>query len=84
MIRFITVLALVVGGIGIIKPVAAGVLARLRVDLRSVGVDAFQRRQTMIAQVPPQCESLCDPINAMIAAVSDIICTSDKLTAILE
>lgn len=77
MIRFITFLALV-GSIGIIKPVGAGVLGGLRVDLRFVGVDAFQRRQTT-GQVPPQCESLCNPINAL-AAVSDIICTSDKLT----
>ena len=69
MIRFITFLALVLGGIGV---VAAGVLAGLRVDLRSVGVDAFQRRQTT-GQVPPQCESLCNPINAMLAAVSDMI-----------
>lgn len=79
MIHFITLLALVVGSIGImIKPVAAGVLAGLRVDLGFVGVNAFQRRQTT-GQLPPQCESLCDPINTL-AAVSDIICTSDKLT----
>jgi len=56
----------VVGCIGIIKPVAAGVLAGLRVDLRFVGADAFQRRQTT-GQVPPQCESLCNPINALAA-----------------
>ena len=73
MIRFITFLALVVGGIGVIKP-AAG-LAGLRVDLRSVGVDAFQRRQTTV-QVPPQCETLCNPINAIASTVSDIICTA--------
>lgn len=76
MIRFIAFLALVVGGIGVIKPVVAGVLAGVRLDLRSVGVNAFQRRQTV--QVPTQCESLCDPINAMLAAVSDIICTNDS------
>ena len=75
MIRFIIFLALVVAGIDseFIKPVAAGMLAGLRVDLRSVGVEVFQRRQTT-GQVPPQCETLCDPINAMVAAVSDIIC----------
>jgi hypothetical protein len=79
MIRIIlTFLAIVVGGIGAIKPVAAGVQDGLKIlDLRSVGVDVFQRRQTT-GQVPPQCESLCNPINAMLAAVSDsdIICTA--------
>lgn len=68
MIRFITFLALVVGA-GVIKAVAAEVLAGFRIDIRSVGVDAFQRRQTT---VPPQCETLCDPIYAA-GAVSDII-----------
>jgi len=79
MIHFITFLALVVGGIlGVMKPVAAGVLAGLTVlDLRSAGVDVFQRRQTTgSGQVPSQCESFCDPINAMLATVSDIICTA--------
>ena len=41
----------------------------------AAGVDVFQRRQAT-GQVPPQCESLCNPINAMLAAVSDIICTA--------
>ena len=77
MIRFITFLALVVGGTGVIKPVVAGVLAGLRVDLRLVGVDVFQRRQTTgQPDVPSQCASLCNSINAMLAAVSDIICTA--------
>ena len=75
--KFTTLLALVTGGIGVIKPVAAGVLAGLRVDL---GIDAFQRRQTTGGNVPTQCEYVCDPINAMLAAVSEIICSSDKLT----
>lgn len=79
MIRSITFLALVIGSIGVIKPVATGVLAGLRVDLRSVGVDVFDCPQTA-GQVPSQCESQCNPINAIIATVSDTICTSDKLT----
>ena len=80
MIRFITFLVLVVGGIvGFIKPVVAGVPTGVRVNLRSVGVDAFQRRQTN--QVPTQCESPCDPINAMLAAVSDIIYTATRINS---
>ena len=61
MIHFKTLFALVVGSIQVIQPTGAGIL------------NAFQHRQTTSTpQVPPQCASICDPVNAILASPSGV------------
>lgn len=69
MIHFTTLLTLVVSGMEVVQPAAAKVLPGLtaRIDLGPVDIGAFQRRQG-IPQVPPQCVSICNPINSIIAS----------------
>ena len=66
MARFMTFLALLVGGMEAVQPaeVLAGLTARMRLGL--VGVDPLQRRQG-ISPVPT-CDSLCIPIISVVAS----------------
>lgn len=65
--RFTTFLsALVVGGMEIMQPAAASLTARI--DLGSVSIEPFQRRQAGGAAIPlvPGCD-ICNPIIDIVA-----------------
>jgi hypothetical protein len=69
MTRFMTFLALMVGGMEAIQParvpvLAAGLTPRMRLGL--VGVDPYQRRQGI--PLIPSCDSLCTPITGTLAS----------------
>jgi len=68
MIHFTTFFALVIGGMEVIlQPAAAGVLlAGLspRIDLGLM--KTFQRRQGSAPSTPPQCVTICNPVNNVI------------------
>jgi hypothetical protein len=75
MVHFPTFLAIVFGGMEVIQPAAAGVLAGLtaRIDLETV----FQRRQATSSPppTPAQCESTCESVAPIIeSGVSHTIC----------
>lgn len=61
MIHFTTFFALMVGGMEVIQPAAAGVLAGFS--------PGMQRRQGSAPPVPPQCATICDPVNNIISNV---------------
>ena len=68
MINFAIFLALLVGGMRVLQPAAGRVLAGLMVRMDFDG-NIFQPRQTnVIPPVPPQCASICDPINPILAS----------------
>lgn len=58
-----TLFALVVGGMEVIRPAAAGVLGDFP-DFRPV----FQRRQSTVPEVPSQCASVCSSVLPVLAA----------------
>jgi hypothetical protein len=69
MINFGIFLALLLGGMAVVQPAAGRVLADLMVRM-DFDANAFQPRQTnnAIPPVPPQCASICDPINPIVAS----------------
>lgn len=71
MIHFTTFFALVVGGMEVIQPAAAAVLAGLSPRINLGLMNTFQRRQGNSPSPPPQCESTCNPIQNIITSVSD-------------
>ena len=70
MIHVTTFFALVVGGMGVIQPAAAGVLAGLSPKINLGLMNTFQRRQGAAPPVPPQCATICGPVNSIISGVS--------------
>jgi hypothetical protein len=82
MIHFTTFFALVIGGMEAIQPAAAGVLlAGLSPRIDLVLMKTFQRRQGTAPPTPPQCATICNPVNSVINSVSGanfrVICTYD-------
>ena len=73
MIHFTTFFALVVGGMEVIQPAAAGVLAGLSPRLNLGLMNTFQRRQGSAPPPPPQCANTCAPIANIISNVSGAI-----------
>ena len=70
MIHFTTFFALVVGGMEVIEPAAAAVLAGRSPRINLGLVNTFQRRQGNAPSSPTQCESICDPVQKIITGVS--------------
>ena len=70
MIHFTTFFALVIVRMEVIQPAAAGVLAGLspRIDLGLM--KTFQRRQGTAPPTPPQCITICNPLNSVLNSVS--------------
>lgn len=79
MVHFKALFVLVLGGIEVIQPAAAGVLAGLTAR-NDLVFNYFLSRQTSSGpQVPPQCASTCNPVAPTIAAgVSDITYINNK------
>lgn len=69
MIHFTTFFALVVGGMEVIQPAAAGVTGLMpRMDPGIM--NTFLRRQGSAPPVPPQCATICAPVTSAISNVS--------------
>jgi len=67
MIHFTTFFALVIGSMEVIQPAAAGVLlAGLSPRIDLVLMKTFQRRQGSAPPTPPQCVTICNPVNSVI------------------
>jgi hypothetical protein len=71
MIHFTTFFALVVGGMEVIQPAAAGVLLAGLSPRMDLGLmKSFQRRQGNAPPTPPQCATTCNPVNSVLNSVS--------------
>ena len=70
MIHFTIIFALMVGGMEVMQPAAAVVLAGLSPRINLVLMNTFQRRQGDAPPVPPGCAATCSPVGNTVASVS--------------